>query len=414
MDIKVNGRGLGGSVRAIPSKSQAHRLLICAALADKPGKIRCPAVNEDIIATARCLSSLGAKIERSGDSFHVQPISKAARAELDCGESGSTLRFLLPVACALGADATFTGHGRLPDRPMAELCGALRSGGANVSADRLPVSVSGGLKAGTYRLPSKVSSQYISGLLFALPLTDGDCTVELDGRPESEPYIDMTVSALEAFGISVIRRDTSYEISGGQRYRSPGEVFVEGDWSNAAFWLCAGAIGSGDLRCTGLDAASRQGDKAVAGLLRRFGADVREKNGEVTVRPSRLHGIEIDAGDIPDLVPVLAVTAAAAEGDTRIYNAGRLRLKESDRIASTAALLRALGANADETDDGLVIHGGGLHGGTVDSFGDHRIAMAAATAACACGDVEIIGAEAVNKSYPGFFEDFMALGGAVK
>ncbi len=416
MNVSVNGSSLGGTIRAIPSKSQAHRLLICSALAEGNSKIYCPEINEDIEATAACLNALGAKIERRDGSYYVAPvIIDAEKAEMDCGESGSTLRFLLPVACALGKQAVLTGRGRLPQRPMAELCSALRAGGADVSADALPIGVNGKLSAGVYRLPSKVSSQYISGLMFALPLLDGESVIELDGTPESEPYIDMTISALKLFGVEVLRKGHSYIIPGGQKYISPGKVAVEGDWSNGAFWLCAAAIGNRPISISGLDINSRQGDSAVLSMLKSFGARVTSDGDMLTVYPSKLRGIEIDAKNIPDLVPILSVTAAMAEGETRIYNAGRLRIKESDRIASTAALLRNLGADVTETEDGLRICGGGLHEGEVSSFGDHRIAMAASVAACAAdGEVMIKDAHVVAKSYPAFFEDYAALGGVIK
>lgn len=391
-------------------------MLICSALAEGASEIYCPAINEDIEATAACLNALGASLSRAEGAYSVLPVGNGGgAAELNCGESGSTLRFLLPVACALGKKVTFVGRGRLPQRPMGELCAALRAGGAEISADSLPIRVSGRLRPGVYTLPTKVSSQYISGLMFALPLTGGESVIELDGEPESEPYINMTVSALKLFGVEVIKNGTSYRIPGGQQYRSPGKAEVEGDWSNAAFWLCAGAIGRKPVSVSGMDMSSGQGDRAVAELLARFGADVRTAGGCVTVSPSRLRGIEIDAKNIPDLVPVLAVTAATAEGETRIYNAGRLRMKESDRIASTAALLRNLGAEVHETDDGLIICGGGLQGGEVSSFNDHRIAMAAAVASCAArGEVIIRESHAVAKSYPAFFEDYAALGGIIK
>ena len=415
MDRKVNGNALGGMVRAIPSKSWAHRLLICSALAEGESEIYCPAVNEDIEATASCLNALGAKAERTGDGYTVRAVGGKGENVLDCGESGSTLRFLLPVACALGREVRFIGRGRLPERPMAELNEALRKGGAEISADKLPIKVSGRLRAGTYKLPANVSSQYISGLMFALPLLVGESVIELDTRPESEPYINMTIAALKLFGVEVIKEGNSYRIPAGQKYRSRGKVEVEGDWSNAAFWLCAGAIGKKPVSVAGMNTGSAQGDREVADILRRMGARAEESDGVITVHPSRLSGIEIDSKNIPDLVPVLAVTAAAAEGETRIYNAGRLRIKESDRIKSTAALLRSLGAEVRETDDGLIVQGGRLKGGEADSFGDHRIAMAAAAAACAAeGEVLIRNSEAVAKSYPAFFEDYAALGGIAK
>jgi 3-phosphoshikimate 1-carboxyvinyltransferase len=274
------------------------------------------------------------------------------------------------------------------------------------------------LKPGRYTLDGGVSSQFISGLLFALPLLGGDSELYLTGRVESAPYIALTLDMLEQFGVKADAFEAGYRIPGGQKYRSPGTVRVEGDWSNAAFWLGAGAIGpKGEpLACTGLELSSRQGDRAITGLLRRFGARVEENGSTVTVFGGPLRGTDVDARDIPDLVPILAVVAAAAEGETRIYGAARLRAKESDRLNTVTALLTALGAEARETDDGLFITGGSaLTGGEASAGGDHRIAMAAAVAATVCaGPVTLRGGQAVNKSYPGFFADFRALGGTVQ
>jgi 3-phosphoshikimate 1-carboxyvinyltransferase len=272
------------------------------------------------------------------------------------------------------------------------------------------------LKSGEYTLPGNISSQFISGLLFSLPLLEGDSLIRVTGILESRPYVDMTLEALGIFNIKIEEagQPLTFRVPGSQMYCSPGTVHAEGDWSNAAFWLSAGAIGAGSISCTGLKADSRQGDRAITGLLERFGAHVSYDRDSVTVSPGALRGIEIDAGDTPDLVPVLAAAASVAEGETVIRNAGRLRIKESDRLRTVAISLSNLGADVAETEDGLVIHGKRtLPGGETESFGDHRIAMTAAVLSAACtGPVVITNAEAVRKSYPGFFEDFnTALGG---
>ena len=384
---------LRGTVPAIASKSAAHRLYICAALADAPTQITCQSTSKDIAATQACLAAL-------------QP-----GGVLPCGESGSTLRFLLPVAAALGLEVDFKMEGRLPDRPLAPLDAQLEAHGVTLSR---PVShallhVAGQLQPGDYVLPGNVSSQYISGLLFALPLLPGSSTLTVTGKVESAPYIAMTLDALAQFGIRPRLEGSTYHIS-SQAYRSPGTASVEGDWSNAAFWLCAGAIGA-PVTVTGLKPDSLQGDKAVFDLLGRFGAKLSRDGGSYTVSPGPLKALEIDAAAIPDLVPVLAVVAAAAAGTTRIFNAQRLRIKESDRLQTVCAMLQNLGADAAQTEDGLLIRGGKpLTGGTVDSANDHRIAMAAAVASILCrGPVTVTGAEAVEKSYPGFWSDFQAL-----
>jgi 3-phosphoshikimate 1-carboxyvinyltransferase len=280
----------------------------------------------------------------------------------------------------------------------------------------VPFYAGGQLTPGSYSLDAGVSSQFISGLLFALPLLDGDSELTLTGSAESFPYIELTVAMLEEFGIKAKFDGGTFSIHGRQTYRSSGVVRVEGDWSNAAFWLGAGAIGSGSVTCAALNLQSRQGDRAIMDLLAKFGAQVKSDGSAVTVSGRKLRGIEINAKDIPDLVPILSVIGAAAEGTTVIRNAGRLRTKESDRLASVSALLRAVGADVDETEDGLVIRGSAaFSGGEVLSYGDHRIVMSAAIAAAVCAEPVVIhGAEAVNKSYPGFFDDLRLLGGSVQ
>jgi len=417
MTVTLAGGSLSGAVAAIPSKSDVHRLLICAALADGPTQIRCAGTSGDIAATVRCLRALGAEIRQTADGFTVAPIRTPAEAPLlDCGESGSTLRFLLPVACALGANAAFTGAGRLPERPLSPLYEELQRHGCTLSPQgRFPLTAAGRLLPGAFTLDAGVSSQFVSGLLFALPLLPGESTLALTGRVESGPYIDLTVAALTRFGAALHKTETGWRIPGGRRLHTPGTVAAEGDWSNAAFWLCAGALGGG-VTVTGLAADSLQGDRRITELLTRFGADVSVTEDRVTVRPAPLRGVRLDAADIPDLVPVLAAVAAAAEGETVITGAARLRLKESDRLRTTAGTLRALGADVRETADGLRIRGTpALAGGvTVSGCGDHRIVMTAAVAAIRCRrPATVTGAEAVDKSYPGFFRDYAALGGAV-
>jgi len=373
----------------------------------------------DIEATVSCLSALGAVIQYGQDGYLVHPLKKvegSGVASLSCGESGSTFRFMLPIVSALGRHASFHLEGRLPQRPLSPLYEELVRHGCELSPQgTVPFDAKGQLVPGVYSLDGGVSSQFISGLLFALPLLDGDSELRLTGQLESFPYIELTMAMLEAFSVKVTYKKMVFSIPGGQTYRSPGTVRVEGDWSNAAFWLAAGAIGRGGITCTGLDLQSRQGDRAVLDILARFGAQV-ESGSAITVSNGKLRGIEIDAQDIPDLVPILAVVATTAEGDTIIRNAGRLRGKESDRLAAVSDVLCCLGADVRETEDGLVIHGGApLTGGQVTSWGDHRIAMAAAIAATVCTKAVVIqGAEAVNKSYPGFFDDLCSLGGSVQ
>jgi len=419
VDVKIFPARLNGAVNAIPSKSQAHRALICAALADKPTRVECNGESEDILATVACLSALGAGIECESGAYVVRPLKREGNdgiATLPCGESGSTFRFMLPIICALGRKVCFTPKGRLPERPLSPLYEELVSHGAELSPQgSVPFYAAGRLTPGHYSLDAGVSSQFISGLLFALPLLDGDSELALTGSAESFPYVELTMAMLIEFGIKVDLSGEVFSIPGRQIYRSSSVVRVEGDWSNAAFWLGAGAIGSGSVTCTGLDLQSRQGDRAILDLLAKFGAQVKTSGSAVTVSGGKLRGIEINAQDIPDLMPILAVIGATAEGTTVIRNAGRLRTKESDRLAAVSAVLRALGADVNETEDGLVIHGSdAFSGGEVSSYGDHRIAMSAAIVATVCAEPVVIrGAEAVNKSYPGFFDDLRLLGGSV-
>lgn len=415
MDITFNSPKVKGCVRAISSKSEAHRALICAALSDRDTKIICTDTNADIDATVSCLNSLGAKIERTSDGFEVSPIlDSLSGAVLDANESGSTLRFLLPLVAALGSDCEFVMRGRLASRPLSPLYELLCENGVELSeAGKSPLSVSGRLCAGDYTLEANISSQYISGMLFALSISQGKSILRLSGKIESAPYIFMTLDILKRFGaeIEFDTESSTFYINGKKRLVSSSAFTVGGDWSNAAFQLCAGAIGADPVTVKNLDMHSRQGDRAILSVLARMGAEFELADGEITVSPSKLHGISIDAADIPDLVPILSVAAAVAEGETLIYNASRLRLKESDRIESVCATLSALGADIRETEDGMIIRGKSkLAGGSVDSFNDHRIAMSVAVASLVCeGAVTVSRFEAINKSFPTFLENFESI-----
>ncbi len=401
-----------GTVAAIPSKSEAHRLLLCAALGRGPVRFACPGTSRDIEATAACLRALGAGVSWDGAAFTVTPAAVPAGAvSLPCGESGSTLRFLLPVAGALGAEGRFLREGRLPDRPLGPLAEQLCAHGMTLRDDGPDLCFSGRLRGGDFALPGNVSSQYLTGLLFALPLLPEGGTLRVTTALESTGYLDLTLRTLRRCGLRIEDIPGGWRIPGGQRPALPAGCAVGGDWSNAAPFLCAGAI-SGGVTVTGLDLRSAQGDRAVLDVLRRFGAKVEASDEAVTVTPGPLRGCRIDGREIPDLIPVLCAVAAAAAGDTVIEHAGRLRLKESDRLAAVARLLRDLGGSVDERPDGLDVHGtGALRGGTVDTAGDHRMAMTAAVCSLLCpAGVTVPGAECTEKSYPGFFRDWAALG----
>ena len=382
MDITICPRYLRGDITVIPSKSMAHRYLICAAFADNPTQLRCADTNRDIEATADCLRALGADIIRTETGYTVFPIAKAPKnAVLDCCESGSTLRFMLPIVGALGVDGTFLMGGRLPQRPLSPLWEEMERMGCSLSRPaENTIRCEGKLQPGAYTIDGGISSQYITGLLFALSLISGETELFVSGKIESQPYITMTEEAMSLFG--------------APRYHSPGCVTVEGDWSNGAFWVAAQFLDN-PLSVHGLNAISIQGDRAITDHL------VSMREGQAVINVS----------DIPDLVPIMAVFAASREGAT-FTNIQRLRLKESDRVQTTVDMICALGGKAEATDDTLTVRGTGLTGGTVDSHNDHRIAMAAAIAATVCRKpVRILGAEAVNKSYPKFWEEYRRLGG---
>ena len=391
MDIIIKPTKLKGTVAAIPSKSQAHRLLICAAFADRETRLYCPDTNRDIEATADCLRALGAEITRDEGGYTVLPVqSRPVTAVLPCHDSGSTLRFLLPVAGALGVDATFQLEGRLPQRPLSPLWEEMERMGCTLTRPtECTIRCQGKLNSGVYTISGGVSSQFITGLLLAFPLISGESQLEITGKLESAPYVTMTLKAMEQFGVMV----QNFSVAGNQHFTSPGTVTVEGDWSNGAFFLAAKALGS-NVTVTGLRSDSPQGDQAAAELL-----------------PGLEKKLIVDAADIPDLVPILAVTAACNQGAV-FTNIGRLRLKESDRVESVKEMIIALGGTAESDAETLTVQGTGLHGGTVDARNDHRIAMSAAIAATACSeDVIILGAQCVEKSYPRFFEEYRKLGG---
>ncbi|MBQ8236907.1 MAG: 3-phosphoshikimate 1-carboxyvinyltransferase [Oscillospiraceae bacterium] len=384
MEITIQPHTLRGDITIIPSKSQAHRLLICAAFADRSTQLRCADTNRDIEATADCLRALGAGIIRTDSGYVIDPVSTVPEsAELDVCESGSTLRFILPIVGALGVDATFKMAGRLPQRPLSPLWEEMERMGCTLTRPTADtIRCRGRLRPGDYTIDGGVSSQYITGLLFAQSLIEGESHLEITGKIESKPYIDLTREAMALFD--------------APHYRSPGYVAVEGDWSNGAFFVTAAMLGS-DLSIHGLNNDSIQGDRAVMDITRKLLA------GCATV----------SAAHIPDLVPVLSVMAASQHGAV-FTDIRRLRIKESDRVASTIAMIEALGGRAEATADTLTVYGTGLTGGTVDAQNDHRIAMSAAIAATVCTQpVTVMGAEAVNKSYPKFWDEYKRLGGKI-
>lgn len=420
MDIRIIPRALAGTVQAPSSKSMTHRELICAALAEGESVVDNVSPSKDIEATIRCMAALGARIEETASAYLGRRAYRTAGglAKRDgpvtcaCGESGSTLRFLIPIGLYSGNCCVFTGEGRLGERPLAPYFRLFDEKGIGyAAADGLPLTAEGTLTPGRYVLPGDVSSQFFSGLLFVLPLLPGDSELRAATPVESESYIGMTVDAMARHGVRVDRTEAGWRIPGGQRYR-PGRFAVEGDWSQGAFWLAAGLLGE-DIAVTGLPAASPQGDRVVADILRRMGGALEAREGALCAAASETRGTVIDAEDCPDLVPVLTALAAVSRGRTEIVHAARVRLKECDRLHAMAAELAKLGARIEEKPDGLVVDGvETLSGGVVDGWNDHRVAMALAAVSARCaGPLTITGAECVAKSYPAFWRDFRSLGG---
>lgn len=408
MNIEIIPHTLVGSVDAVASKSHGHRLLIAAALAKRPTKVSIGTTSEDIEATRSCLKQL-----------------ESSAPVLDCRESGSTLRFLLPVVMALKGEALFMGSGRLPKRPISPLKEEMEAHGCSFSnlhrkkngAQEI-CHVKGRLKGGIFTLPGNVSSQYITGLLFALPLLKENSQIRLTSPLESKPYVDLTVDVLRMCRIEVYVEENegllTYKVQGKQQYIPPDEMTAEGDWSNIAFWVAAGVLSKeSGVICRRLNLRSIQGDREIINISLRMGGKILKKHTSLLAMEAPLKGIHIDVSGIPDLVPILAVMAAAAKGTTHIHNAARLRLKESDRLAAMYDCLSRLGADITEQPGGLTITGGfPLKGGTVNGYNDHRVVMAMTVASILCdGPLIIEGADAVNKSYPTFFEDFKWLGG---
>lgn len=390
MDITIFPGRLSGTVSVIPSKSQAHRLLICAAFADGETELICPETSRDMDTTAGCLKALGADIRRTDSGWHIIPAAAIPEtAVVNCRDSGSTLRFLLPVAGALGVDTVLRMEGRLPSRPLSPLWEEMERMGCILTRPTSDtIRCQGRLRAGAYSIDGSVSSQFITGLLLAAALLDGESSIQLTGKVESRPYITMTQKAIALFG----KPCDDFTVTAG-RFHSPGKIQVEGDWSNGAFFLAASALGN-SVATENLSPDSPQGDRAAAELL-----------------PRLKEHLTISAADIPDLVPILSVVAACNQGAV-FTDIRRLRLKESDRVASVISMITALGGRAEADADTLTVYGTGLTGGTVDALNDHRIAMSAAIAATACRKaVTILGAECVEKSYPRFFEEYRRLGG---
>ena len=384
MDMRIQPGRLSGSVTPPPSKSMAHRVVLAQMLSARPGRTENLSASQDILATQGCIAAL--KAAKPGELPH-----------LDCGESGSTLRFLIPIALAVAGGGVFTGRGRLMERPQKPYFDIFDERGISYDLTGGILTVQGRLTPGTYRLPGNVSSQFVTGLLYALPLLEGDSEIVITSPLESRGYVDMTLDTLARFGVTAENENYErFRVPGNQHYQGR-DTAIEADWSQAGFWYAANFLDN-RVDIQGLDPRSAQGDRVVAELYRQL------------ARPG---DTDIDVSGCPDLLPPLAVMAAVRSGTTRFVNAARLRIKERDRLATVRALITALGGQAEEGPDSLTVRSvSNLSGGTVDGANDHRIVMAAAIAATACtGPVTILGAEAVRKSYPTFWEEYDRLGG---
>lgn len=408
--IKITPSRLSGEIMVPSSKSAAHRNIICAALCKGESVVSPACHSEDIDATIACVTALGSVVEEKNDSFYITGINRNAvknkSVTLNCGESGSTLRFMLPIAAALGVNATFIGRGRLPERPIDALTDILNANGVKCSSNSLPLKISGILAPNEYKISGNISSQYLTGLLFAIAINGGSAT--LTTELQSAGYIDLTIKTMWDFGVKITKSGNIYSAEGDF---SPTSSVIEGDWSQACFFLSAAALG-GKIALKGLDLASPQGDKSVIELYKNFGAEIKAKDGLLLAEGKNLSAIKINCAQIPDAVPALAVVAAISNGTTEIFGGERLRIKETDRIKTVVEGLTSMGIAVEELPDGMKITGGKIKGGIVNGAGDHRIVMAfAVLAAFADGETIIEGYKSVNKSYPTFFEDFKSLGG---
>lgn len=409
MNLKIEPSVLKGKVKIPSSKSYAHRMLICAGLAQGKSVIKGINFSKDIEATISSMKSLGADFEINGNEITVCGIpdnsESLVKADINCCESGSTLRFIIPVAGAVGADATFYGEGRLPQRPIDIYIRELSSKGIAFDYNNtMPFSMRGKLSGGDFYLEGDVSSQFVTGLLFALPLLENDSKIIMKSKLESKPYADMTIESLKLFGINVDETDYGYFIKGKQKYKAHN-CTVEGDYSQSAFFITANAINSSNnIELENLNPESVQGDKKILEIV-----NIMRENG----KDGKLGHFDADCSDIPDLVPILAVLGSFGTEKSTVFNAKRLKIKESDRLVAISSVLNNIGGKVTALDDGLIIEPvENFTGGEIESFGDHRIVMCGAVASTRSENPVIIkGAEAVSKSYPDFFRDFKNLGG---
>lgn len=421
--VKITPSKLKGKVTIPPSKSLSHRGIIAAGLSKGKSVVENVMFSEDILTTCNAMEALGVTIEKKEEENNIYTLIingstelKLLKKEIDCSESGSSLRFFIPICLAEENDVVFTGRGKLVSRPLNQYYEIFDKQGIKYSNEngKLPLKVQGKIQSGEFTIDGDVSSQFITGLMFTLPLLQGDSKIIINKKLESKGYLDLTIEVLNRFSVEVINNDyKEFLIRGNQEYKSR-DYRVEGDFSQAAFWLVAGMIG-GEIDCLDLNPDSKQGDKEVLDIIKRMNGTLNITSDKIYAETTNTVSTVIDASQCPDIIPVLAVLAAVSEGTTEVINAGRLRIKESDRLTAITTELNKLGADLEEKEDGLIIRGKKeLTGGEVDSWNDHRIAMALAVASIRCKDeVTIRDSGCVKKSYPTFWEDFKKLGGNV-
>lgn len=418
--VVIENSRLKGNIKIPPSKSMSHRAIMAAGLSKGKSEIKNLIFSKDIKATIECMRNVGASIIEHEDSIEVEGIGgvQIKKHNFYCNESGSTIRFMIPIGMMDHDNkqaVVFHGEGRLKTRPLTPYFDIFNK--MNIQYEypsSLPLKIWGTLESGIYELPGNVSSQFVTGLMYALSLSEGDSVIKMTSTLESKSYVDMTIDVLKAFGINIENKEyKEFYVPGNGKYNSR-EYTVEGDYSQVAFFIVAGLI-NGDLRLTGLKEKSLQGDSEILEIVKRMGGDIRFEDGVLIVKKSKTHGVEIDMSEIPDMLPAISVLAALSEGRTHLYNGQRIRLKESDRIKAMYTELKKLGAKVEETEDGLIINGvAQLTGGAVEGWNDHRIVMALAVAAtCASSPVTITDAHAITKSYPHFFDDLKVIGGHI-
>ena len=407
--FNITPKTFSGEIIAPPAKSFAHRILICAFLSNKEITVRNIGDSVDVFATLSALQTMGAQVEKIDGGVKIKKTQISSdKLIINCFESGSTLRFLLPVACALGLKAEFTGKGKLLERPVKELVDVINRKGAKIRV----LLVDGKLSSGVYEIAGNISSQYITGLMLALSVIDGESEIIIKGETVSKPYIDITLSVLNDFGVKVTKTENGYKIVGGYNPKT-NDITVEGDWSGSAFPLSLGAI-NGNVTISGLNLSSVQGDRKIIDILKSFGATVIENGDKVTVKKSNLKGIETNVENVPDLSQVIAVLGAYASGETKLYGVERLKLKESDRIQAILSTLSVAGVNAEYDGEKITVHGGKVTGGKFDGGKDHRTVMSAVVLASGAETgSKIIDAKYYEKSYPTFVSDYKKLGGEI-